>query len=150
VIRRSTFVCRSLLAGALLLAVPSASLAHDPRGDRPSRWIGTASNLPLVTSPNVRLVDTFPETQGISGEFARTGNFFYVSSLDSISVFDTTDPLRPRLTGTLANLVFENEAMSYGAPTARSSASCSSATTSTTPRPTRPAASSAAASAAAR
>ena len=105
---------RCLLAGALLLAVPSVALAHDPRSDRPSRWIGTAANLPLVTSPNVRLVDTFPDTQGISGEFARTGDFFYVSSLDSISVFDTSDPLHPRLTGTLANLVFENEAMSYG------------------------------------
>jgi hypothetical protein len=51
---------RCLLAGALLLAVPSVALAHDPRSDRPSRWIGTAANLPLVTSPNVRLVDTFP------------------------------------------------------------------------------------------
>ena len=37
-----------------------------------------------------------------------------MSSLDSVSVFDTSDPLHPRLTGTLANLVFENEAMSYG------------------------------------
>jgi hypothetical protein len=107
-------LCRCLLAGALLLAVPSVSLAHDPRDDRPSRWIGTAANLPLVTSPNVRLVSTFPETQAISGEFARTGDFFYVSSLDSISVFDTGDARRPRLVGTLANLVFENEAMSYG------------------------------------
>jgi hypothetical protein len=62
----------------------------------------------------VRLVDTFPETLGISGEFAKTGNFFYVSSLDSISVFDTSDPLHPKLTGTLPNLVFENEARSYG------------------------------------
>jgi hypothetical protein len=105
---------RCLLVGAVLLVLPSVALAHDPRGDRPSRWIGTAANLPLVTSPNVRLVSTFPETQGISGEFARTGDFFYMSSLDSVSVFDTSDPLHPRLTGTLANLVFENEAMSYG------------------------------------
>jgi hypothetical protein len=109
-----TLLCRCLLAAALLLAVPSVALAHDPRSDLPSRWIGDAANLPLVMSPNVRLASTFPETQGISGEFARTGNFFYMSSLDSISVFDTSDPLRPRLTGTLANLVFENEAMSYG------------------------------------
>jgi len=107
-------LCRSLLVGALLLALPSVALGHDPRDDRPSRWIGDAANLPLVTSPNVRHVTTFPETQGISGEFARTGPYFYVSSLDSISVFDVSDPLRPRLTGTLANLVFENEAMSYG------------------------------------
>jgi hypothetical protein len=107
---------RCLLAGVLLLVVlPSVALGHDPRADRPSRWIGTAgTSVPLVMSPNVRLVDTFPETVGISGEFARTGDFFYMSSLDSVSVFDTSDPLHPRLTGTLANLVFENEAMSYG------------------------------------
>jgi hypothetical protein len=106
---------RCLLAGALLLAVPSAALAHDPRDDRPKRSeFTTGTSVPLVTSPNVRFVGNFPETQGISGEWARTGNYFYMSSLDSISVFDTSDPLHPKLTGTLANLVFENEAMSYG------------------------------------
>jgi len=92
-----------------------AALAHDPRADRPSRSTATSGvSLPLVTSPNVRVVDSFPETLGISGEFARTGPFFYVSSLDSISVFDTSDARRPRLRGVLPNLVFENEAMSYG------------------------------------
>ena len=107
--------CLLALAGIFLIALPSAAVAHDPRDDRPKRGISTAgTNVPLVTSPNVRFVGNFPETQGISGEFAKTGNFFYMSSLDSISVFDTSDPLHPRLTGTLANLVFENEAMSYG------------------------------------
>jgi hypothetical protein len=107
--------CLLAFAGIFLIALPSAALAHDPRDDRPKRGISTAgTNVPLVTSPNVRLVGNFPETQGISGEFAKTGNYFYMSSLDSISVFDTSDPLHPRLTGTLANLVFENEAMSYG------------------------------------
>jgi hypothetical protein len=105
------------LAGALVVGALSASaaVAHDPRDDRPNRSTSPSGvHVPLVTSPGVRLVDNFPETQAISGEFAKTGNFFYVSSLDSISVFDTTDPLHPRLKGTLANLVFENEAMSYG------------------------------------
>jgi hypothetical protein len=104
------------LAGVLLMALPpSAALAHDPRDDHPKRSpFTTGTSVPLVTSPNVRFVGNFPETQAISGEWARTGNYFYVSSLDSISVFDTSDPLRPKLTGTLANLVFENEAMSYG------------------------------------
>ena len=107
----------SALAAALaiVLTATAAASAHDPREDRPNRFISPSGvNIPLVTSPGVRLVGTFPETLGISGEFAKTGNFFYVSSLDSISVFDTTDPLHPRLTGTLPNLVFENEAMSYG------------------------------------
>ena len=61
----------------------AAALAHDPRADRPSRSTTTSGvSVPLVTSPNVRVVDSFPETLGISGEFARTGPFFYVSSLD--------------------------------------------------------------------
>jgi hypothetical protein len=105
------------LGGALLITVlaSAGASAHDPRADRPNRVTSPSGTyVPLVTSPGVRLVDTFPETQGISGEFARTGDYFYVSSLDSISVFDTSDPLHPKLTGTLPNLVFENEAMSYG------------------------------------
>jgi hypothetical protein len=106
------------LAGALTLAVLSSApaLAHtDPRDGLQARGTSPSGvHVPLVTSPGVRLVSTFPETQGISGEFAKTGNYFYMSSLDSVSVFDTTDPLHPRLTGTLPNLVFENEAMTYG------------------------------------
>src|SRR5918997_6235590 len=105
------------LGGALAIAGASAAVAsaHDPRADRPNRSTSASGvHVPLVTSPGVRLVDNFPETQAISGEFAKTGDFFYVSSLDSISVFDTSDPLHPKLTGTLPNLVFENEAMSYG------------------------------------
>ncbi len=103
----------AVLATALSLAVAvtGAASAHDKPGTS-----GESSGLalPLVTSPNVRLLSTFPETGAISGEFARTGNYFYVSSADSISVFDTSDPKSPRLMGTLGNLVFENEAMSYG------------------------------------
>jgi hypothetical protein len=105
------------LAGALFIGALTcvAAFAHDPRADRPNRSPATSgTSLPLVTSPNARFVDAFPETLAISGEFARTGPYFYVSSLDSISVFDTTDPAHPKLRGTLANLVFENEAMSYG------------------------------------
>ncbi len=105
------------LAAALAIAVLStgAAAAHDPRADRPNRTTSPSGvYVPLVTSPGVRLVDNVPDTLGISGEFARTGDYFYVSSLDSINVFDTSDPLHPKLTGTLPNLVFENEAMSYG------------------------------------
>jgi len=105
------------LGGALAIAVLSTAVAfaHDPRADRPNRVTSPSGiYVPLVTSPGVRLVDNVPDTLGISGEFAKTGDYFYVSSLDSISVFDTSDPLHPKLTGTLPNLVFENEAMSYG------------------------------------
>lgn len=39
--------------------------------------------------------------------FAKSAPYFYVSGLDSISVFDVSDPLSPKLTGTLPNLLFD-------------------------------------------
>jgi hypothetical protein len=70
--------------------------------------------VPVVTSPNVSLVAALPETAAISLEFARTGPYAYVSSLDTISVLDISDPTAPKVTGTLVNAMFENEAMTYG------------------------------------
>jgi hypothetical protein len=59
-------------------------------------------------------VTNVPDTAGISGVFAKTAPYFYISSTDSISTYDVSDPLNPRLVGTLPNLVFENEAINYG------------------------------------
>jgi hypothetical protein len=73
-----------------------------------------AAPIPGVPSPNVSLVTTVPETQAISIEFARTGSYAYVSTLDSISVLDTKDPKAPKLLGTVVNPMFQNEAMTYG------------------------------------
>ncbi|MFZ5871062.1 MAG: hypothetical protein ACOYXW_11125 [Actinomycetota bacterium] len=105
------------VASAVALALaPTAAAAHGQSAEsRQASSSDAGVSVPLVTSPNVRLVDTVPyETGMISGAFARTGSYFYASSLDSISVFDTSDPLHPRLVGTVDNLVFENESMTYG------------------------------------
>jgi hypothetical protein len=107
-----------------------------PRTRRPALWLATAglsavglsaavaavalpgatggSSVPVVTSDNVSLVNHVPESQAISLEFARTGDFAYVSSLDTITVLDTSEPENPQITGTLVNAMFENEAMTYG------------------------------------
>jgi hypothetical protein len=71
-------------------------------------------SVPVISSPNIRLVTNVPDTAGISGVFARSAPYFYVSSTDSITVYDVSDPTHPTPTGVLANLVFENEAMNYG------------------------------------
>ncbi|MEY2476219.1 MAG: hypothetical protein QOG87_1534, partial [Actinomycetota bacterium] len=71
-------------------------------------------SVPVVSTPNIRFVHNYPDTAAISGVHAISAPYFYVSSTDSINVYDTSDPLHPRPTGTLRNLVFENEAMNYG------------------------------------
>lgn len=75
---------------------------------------GAQVAVPTVTSANVTQIAGIPETLAISMEFARTGPFAYVSSLDTISVLDLTDPRDPQLRGTLVNAMFENESMTYG------------------------------------
>lgn len=105
-----------LTAVAGVLAAPSVS-AHQSDGSsapqKRQQYLDGVS-VPVISSPNIRFVGNFPETAAISGTFAKSAPYFYVSSTDSISVFDVSDPVRPRLTGTLANLIFENEAMNYG------------------------------------
>ena len=73
-----------------------------------------ANGLAPTFSDNVSLVGNFPETSAISGDFSMSTEHFYVSSLDTLSVFDVSDPKFPVLEGTLPNFVFENEAMNYG------------------------------------
>ena len=116
-------VAAVLAALPLLLAPLAPAAAHDDSGApdprlAPDRVAGLAeiggSSIPLVTSDNVAFEGNFPDTLGISGCFSKTAPYFYMSSLDSISVFDTSDPLKPRLTGMLDNIVFENEAMTCG------------------------------------
>jgi hypothetical protein len=103
-----------VLAGGAA-AGPAAAHQNDESkaAEKRTRYLDGV-NVPVISSPNIRFVGNVPETAAISGVFARSAPYFYVSSTDSISVFDVSDPVRPRLTGTLPNLVFENEAMNYG------------------------------------
>ena len=110
--RRQFFAATATAAATALAVLPAATAsAHDIH-----RTGSTSPGLdvPVATSPNVHLLTTVPDTAVISGVFARTGSYFYVSSTDTISVYDTSNPAAPVLKGTLPNLVFENEAMTYG------------------------------------
>ncbi len=75
---------------------------------------GAQVAIPTLTSPNVTQIAGIPETAAISMEFAKTGPFAYVSSIDTISVLDLTDPRDPVLRGSLTQALFENESMTYG------------------------------------
>ena len=115
VVARPLVVAAALLVSGALAAPPATAHQSDVSSASKKRQQYTDGvSVPVISSPNIRLVDTFPETAAISGVFARSAPYFYVSSTDSISVFDVSDPVHPKLTGTLANLVFENEAMTYG------------------------------------
>ena len=99
---------RALLALTLLVLSPLLLVLGKEGGT------ATALPTPVLASPNVELLTTVPGSAAISGEFSPSAPYFYTSGLDSISVFDVSDPKRPVLKGKLANVVFENEAMSYG------------------------------------
>jgi hypothetical protein len=111
----------ALAGSTLALAAPAAahdgdSTASDPRLS-PARVASLAdrdASLPLLKSGNVHHRSNEPGSLGVSGCFSKTAPYFYLSGLDSISVFDTSDPLDPTLVGKLDNVVFENEAMNCG------------------------------------
>ena len=92
----------ALGAAALGVAAPAAA---------------TVPVYPGVTSDNVTFMGNFPDTLMISAEFALTGDFFYTSSLDSVSAWSYEidgDDITVTLEGTLPGLTFENESMTYG------------------------------------
>ena len=109
----------ALGAGAALVlsaAPASAGTVATSDADREKKRAAflAGTSVPLVTSPNVRFVTNVPDTAAISGVFAKTAPYFYVSSLDSITTYDVSDPLRPWIVGTLPIANFENEAVNYG------------------------------------
>jgi hypothetical protein len=107
---RSLRLVTGLLASAGVVVAATAAAAPSS-ADTVSDIGGLA---PAVTSSNVKKIAGIPETTAISMEFARTGPYAYVSSLDTISVLDLTDPRNPEVRGTLTQALFENEAMTYG------------------------------------
>jgi hypothetical protein len=95
----------------MLLVPPLAFMLLGPDDDvDPAVALAT----PALTSPNVKAVTSRPGTAAISGVFSPSAPYFYTSGLDSIRVFDVTNPRNPILRGVLPNVVFENEAMTYG------------------------------------
>ncbi len=120
---RNRHFVRALVAATAMLMTPIALLgaaspasAHGDR-DRIEQIQSTVSadqNIPLVTSNNVSQVANRPGTVGISGCFLRTDELFVTSGMESVRVFDVSEPTDPTEVGVLANALFENEAMTCG------------------------------------
>jgi hypothetical protein len=104
---------------ALTVAPATAASAHEGGTTNPDRAAKrqqflAGTSVPVLSSPNVRFVTNVPDTALISGVFAKTAPLFIASSLDSITVYDVSDPLKPTIKGVLPIANFENEAMNYG------------------------------------
>ena len=108
--RAVTIPALAVLAMLTMTCRPAA--AHEVRPTNMQAFGG--QEIPFISSGNVHFVRNFPDTLAISGVFSKSAPYFYVSSMDSVNVFDTRDPLNPKLVGSLPNLLFENEAMTYG------------------------------------
>ncbi len=110
----------SVLVAALLLAVSAGTAAPAyAHGDRDRileqrEKLSSQQNIPLIASSNVSLASSNPSSAGISGCFTKTAPLFVQSNLDSVRVYDVSEPTRPALTGVLPSLQFENEAMNCG------------------------------------
>ncbi len=121
ILARPVLAVTAACAVTCAAAVPAS--AHDSDRHRlteMSQLYGGGVNVPFAASDNVQLVDSVPKAGAISGVFSPSAPYFYVSNIDSIDVYDVSDPLHPSLTGVLPDLVFENEAMNYGERTLKS------------------------------
>ncbi len=86
------------LAG-LALATPAS--AHGGK-DRIARLAGAGSaSAGLIMSDNIEQVGENPSQVAISGCFMHTAPVFVTSGVDSVRVYDVSDPLSPTLTGVL-------------------------------------------------
>ncbi len=101
------------LATGLLCALGAGVAVAAPEGASTQAAPGQAVPVPVLTE-GVGLLANLPVPAAISMEFARTGEFAYVSSTTGIYTLDTSDPEAPRVLGVLPTVNFENESMTYG------------------------------------
>lgn len=105
---RRLAIAAALAAGLATATAPAAAAHPDQDQDThvsealaKREQLRSGADVPLLSSPNVHLENNRPDTTAISGCFAHSAPYFYVSSLTSITVFDVGDPLSPQPTGVL-------------------------------------------------
>lgn len=113
-----------LLAGTGVLAVPASyasgggtddsSDSGDAADQLRERSLVRDSTDAALESERIAHLGVNPSQLGISGCFLKTAPLFVTSGVDSLRVWNVADPAKPRLVGTLLNVLFENEAMNCG------------------------------------
>jgi hypothetical protein len=113
----------SAVGAVTALALVATAVPASGHGDEESmqrieearaEFLAAGAPVPLVMSDNVEFLANIPDTTAISGDFSLSTEHFYVSSLDTLTVYDISNPELPVVAGVLPNFVFENEAMNYG------------------------------------
>ena len=96
-----TFTVATVACAGLSLAPPAS--AHDGPIDAAAAVAARSSAMApvLIGSGNVSLVTTMPTQVGISGCFLPTAPLFVASGVDSVRVYDVSNPRGPKLTGVL-------------------------------------------------
>jgi hypothetical protein len=110
----STLAAASLLLASVGTATPALAHGDGDRNQEVRNRLGASGVESPLMSDNVALQTARPGTAAISGCFTGSAPTFVVSGLDRLTVFDVSDPVNPTQTGTIANAVFENEAMTCG------------------------------------
>ena len=104
--------------GLSLLVAPAQAHGGSDLDERPAlRERASAAPVESDRMEHVAQVPGLPSqpgTAGISGCFMKSAPLFVTSGMESVRVFNVRNPEQPRLVGTLANAVFENEAMNCG------------------------------------
>ena len=80
----------------MLTGAPAYAHGDRDRVARQRALLSADQNIPLIASSNVSLVSSNPSSAGISGCFMRTKPLFVQSNLDSVRVYDVSQPTRPR------------------------------------------------------
>lgn len=113
----ATLACAAVAvpAATLALAGSASADAGEEARDRIAQKAGSGSaSAGLIMSENIQQVGENPSQVAISGCFMHTAPIFVTSGVDSVRVYDISDPLSPTLTGVLPQALFENEAMTCG------------------------------------
>jgi hypothetical protein len=97
-----------------LSAAPAFAHADLERIAEAQQQYAGGITIPLIASSNVGLLATHPSQAGISGCFMKTAPLYVQSNVDSVRVFDISDPTLPIPTGVMPSAQFENEAMNCG------------------------------------
>jgi hypothetical protein len=108
-----TLAAATLLLAATGTATPALAHGGADRNREVRTQLLAEEDTPLL-SDRVAHLGSNPGSLAISGCFLPTAPHFVTSGLESITVWDVSDPAKPTRAGAMPNAVFENEAMNCG------------------------------------